>query len=93
MNPNWNITVISITILLSVMLSIFVLSDPDSTSKTLLNIYSKLSKSFEEIFIYGGVFLLLFLLGIAISKYGSIQVDMPSKPIYSIYSWSENVYF
>ena len=69
------------------MLSIFVLSDPDSTSKILLNIYSKLSKSFEEIFIYGGVFLLLFLLGIAISKYGSIKVDMPSKPIYSIYSW------
>ena len=84
-NPNWNITVISITILLSVMLSIFVLSDPDSTSKIILNIYSKLSKSFEEIFIYGGVFLLLFLLGIAISKYGSIKVDMPSKPIYSIY--------
>ena len=69
------------------MLSIFVLSDPDSTSKILLNIYAKLSKSFEEIFIYGGAFLLLFLLGIAISKYGSIKVDMPSKPIYSIYSW------
>jgi BCCT family betaine/carnitine transporter len=87
MNPNWNITVISITILLSVMLSIFVLSDPDSTSKILLNIYSKLSKLFEEIFIYGGAFLLLFLLGIAISKYGSIKVNMPNKPIYSIYSW------
>jgi choline-glycine betaine transporter len=61
MNPNWNITVISITILLSVMLSIFVLSDPDSTSKILLNIYAKLSKSFEEIFIYGGAFLLIFI--------------------------------
>ena len=69
------------------MLSIFVLSDPDSTSKILLNIYSKLSQLFEEIFIYGGAFLLLFLLGIAISKYGSIKVNMPNKPIYSIYSW------
>ena len=42
-DPNWNKTVLSITILLSLVLSIFVLTDPVATSKLLSGIYTNLS--------------------------------------------------
>ena len=86
-NPNWNKSVISITILLSVVLSIFVLISPDSTSNMLSNTYGYLSNMFESIFIYGTFGLLIFLLILAFSKYGSFEVKLLNKPTYSMLSW------
>ena len=68
-NPNWNKSVISITILLSVVLSIFVLIDPESTSKALSNVYVYLSSMFESVFMYGSFGLLIFLLVLGFSKF------------------------
>ena len=79
-NPNWNKSVISITILLSVVLSIFVLISPDSTSTMLSNTYGYLSNMFESIFIYGTFGLLIFLLILAFSKYGSFEVRLIKQP-------------
>ena len=86
-NPNWNLSIISITILLSIVLSIFVLANPEGTSIFLLGIYSKLSIIFESSFMYGSFALLSFLLVLALSRYGKIELAIPSKPTYSMTSW------
>ena len=87
-NPNWNKSVISITILLSVVLSIFVLIDPENTSKILSDIYSYLSNMFESVFMYGSFGLLIFLLMLGFSKFGTFKVELANKPTYSMLSWS-----
>ena len=74
-NPNLNKSVISITILLSIILSVFVLADPTKSSKLLSDTYIHLSSIFEVFYMYGSFFLLFFLLFIALSKYGSIIIQ------------------
>ena len=68
-DPNWNKTVVSITILMSLVLSIFVLADPITSSKMLSEVYAILSKEFESFFMYGSFILLilLFVLGLSIN--------------------------
>ena len=86
-DPNWNKTVLSITILLSLVLSIFVLTDPVATSKLLSGIYTNLSSKFESLFMYGSFVLLILLFLLAISKYGKIKIILDNKPTYSLLSW------
>ena len=86
-DPNWNKTVLSITILLSLVLSIFVLTDPVATSKLLSGIYTNLSLKFESLFMYGSFVLLILLFLLAISKYGKIKINLDNKPTYSLLSW------
>ena len=86
-NPNWNTTVLSITILLSLVLSIFVLADPVTTSKLLSAIYTSLSSKFESLFMYGSFVLLILLFLLALSKYGKIKISLDNKPTYSLLSW------
>ncbi len=86
-DPNWNKTVLSITILLSLVLSIFVLTDPLATSKLLSSIYTNLSSKFESLFMYGSFVLLILLFLLAISKYGKIKIYLDNKPTYSLLSW------
>ena len=52
-DPNWNKTVVSINILMSLVLSIFVLADPITSSKMLSEVYAILSREFESFFMYG----------------------------------------
>ncbi len=91
-NPNWNKSVISITILLSLVLSIFVLITPEYSSQILKNIYNYLSNMFEGFFMYGSFALLLFLLVLASSKFGSFKVKLSNKPSYSMFSWSSMLF-
>ena len=91
-NPNWNKSVISITILLSLVLSIFVLISPEYSSQILKNIYNYLSNMFEGFFMYGSFALLLFLLVLASSKFGSFKVRLSNKPSYSMFSWSSMLF-
>ncbi len=91
-NPNWNKSVISITILLSLVLSIFVLISPEYSSQILKNIYNYLSNMFEGFFMYGSFVLLLFLLVLASSKFGSFKVKLSNKPSYSMFSWSSMLF-
>ena len=91
-NPNWNKSVISITILLSLVLSIFVLISPEYSSQILKNIYNYLSNMFEGFFMYGSFALLLFLLVLASSKFGSFKVKLSNKPSYSMFSWSSMLF-
>ena len=91
-NPNWNKSVISITILLSLVLSIFVLISPEYSSQVLKNIYNYLSNMFEGFFMYGSFTLLIFLLVLALSKFGSFKVKLSNKPSYSMFSWSSMLF-
>ena len=91
-DPNWNKSVISITILLSILLSIFVLVDPEFSSRILSQTYGILSVFFENFYMYGSFFLLLFLIGLALSKYGTIKLKLQNKPTYSMLSWSSMLF-
>jgi len=91
-NPNWNKSVISITILLSLVLSIFVLISPEYSSQVLKNIYNYLSNMFDGFFMYGSFALLIFLLVLALSKFGSFKVKLSNKPSYSMFSWSSMLF-
>jgi len=91
-DPSWNLSVISITILLSLLLSIFVLIDPVYSSNALSNLYSFLSYKFEYVFMYGSFGLLIFLFLLASSRYGRIQIKLDNKPEYSIFSWGSMLF-
>lgn len=78
--------------MLSVLLSIFVLIDPATSSYILSNLYSFLSQKFEYVFMYGSFSLLVFLLALALSNYGQIQIKLDNKPEYSIFSWGSMLF-
>ena len=91
-NSEWNKTVILITIVLSLVLSIYVLSDPAGSAVTLNNIYNYLSEIFETTYMYGSFAVLLFLLFISFSRFGSIEINLVNKDIYSFFSWGSMLF-
>jgi BCCT family betaine/carnitine transporter len=91
-DPNWNKSVISITILLSILLSIFVLVDPEFSSSILSQTYGTLSVMFEGFYMYGSFLLLMFLISLALSRYGTIKLKLQNKPTYSMLSWSSMLF-
>ena len=91
-DPNWNKSVISITILLSILLSIFVLVDPEFSSTILSQTYVILSVMFEDFYMYGSFFLLIFLFSLALSRYGTIKLKLQNKPTYTMLSWSSMLF-
>jgi BCCT family betaine/carnitine transporter len=91
-DPNWNKSVISITILLSILLSIFVLVDPEFSSSILSQTYGILSVMFEDFYMYGSFLLLIFLISLALSKYGTIKLKLKNKPTYTMLSWSSMLF-
>lgn len=91
-DPNWNKSVISITILLSILLSIFVLVDPEFSSSILSQTYGMLSVMFEDFYMYGSFLLLIFLISLALSKYGTIKLKLKNKPTYTMLSWSSMLF-
>ena len=91
-DPNWNKSVISITILLSILLSVFVLVDPEFSSQILSQTYGILSVMFEDLYMYGSFLLLIFLITLALSKYGTVKLKLQNKPTYSMVSWSSMLF-
>ena len=91
-DPNWNKSVISITILLSILLSIFVLVDPEFSSSILSQTYGILSVMFEDFYMFGSFFLLVFLISLALSRYGTIKLKLQNKPTYTMLSWSSMLF-
>ena len=75
-NSEWNKTIISLTIVLSLLLSIYVLSDPAGSSKFLYITYDSLATLFEPIYMFGSFIVLVFLLFISLSSYGEIKISL-----------------
>ena len=91
-SSEWNKTVIFIAIVLSLLLSIYVLSDPVGSSKFLFKTYDFLAAFFEPTYMYGSFIVLIFLIFIALSKYGDIKISLQNKETYSFFSWSSMLF-
>ena len=84
-SSEWNKTIISLSIVLSLLLSIYVLSDPVGSSKLLFKLYDSLTTLFEPTYMYGSFSVLIFLIFIAISKYGDMKISLQNKETYSFF--------
>ena len=91
-SPEWNKTIIFLSIVLSLLLSIYVLSDPAGSSKFLFKAYDSLATFFEPTYMYGSFTVLIFLIFIALSKYGDIEISLQNKEIYSFFSWGSMLF-
>ena len=91
-SSEWNKTVIFIAIVLSLLLSIYVLSDPVGSSKFLFKTYDFLAAFFEPTYMYGSFIVLIFLIFIALSKYGDIKISLQNRETYSFFSWSSMLF-
>ena len=91
-SSEWNKTIISLSIVLSLLLSIYVLSDPVGSSKLLFKTYDSLATFFEPAYMYGSFSVLVFLIFIAISKYGEIEISLENKETYSMFSWGSMLF-
>ena len=77
---------------MSILLSIFVLVDPEFSSSVLSQTYGILSVMFEEFYMYGSFLLLIFLISLALSRYGTIKLKLQNKPTYTMLSWSSMLF-
>ena len=75
-SSEWNKTIISLSIVLSLVLSMYVLSDPDGSAKFLFKTYDLLATFFEPLYMYGSFSVLIFLIIISLSKYGDIKISL-----------------
>ena len=91
-SSEWNKTIISLAIVLSLVLSIYVLSDPDGSAKFLFKTYDLLAAFFEPIYMYGSFSVLIFLIFISLSKYGDIKISLQNRETYSFFSWSSMLF-
>ena len=91
-SSEWNKTIIFLSIVLSLLLSIYVLSDPVGSSKLLCKTYDSLATFFEPAYMYGSFSVLVFLIFIAISKYGEIEISLENKETYSMFSWGSMLF-
>ena len=62
LNPLWSKTVLVITFSFLLLLSSYVLIDPEGSAKNLLNIYNFFAINFESFFLYFGFGVLVFLI-------------------------------
>ena len=91
-SSEWNKTIISLAIVLSLILSIYVLSDPDGSAKFLFKTYDFLAAFFEPLYMYGSFSVLMFLIFISLSKYGDIKISFQNREAYSFFSWSSMLF-
>ena len=92
LSAQWNKTIISITIVLSLVLSIYVLNNPIGSAKNLSSIYNYLASTFESTYMYGGFFVFCFLVLLALSRYGNIKIELINKDVHSFFSWGSMLF-
>ncbi|MFL2707727.1 MAG: BCCT family transporter [Gammaproteobacteria bacterium] len=87
LNPLWSKTVLVITFSFLLILSSYVLLDPDGSAENLLKVYSFFSKNFESFFLFFGFMTLVILIIIAFSPAGSGVIKLEGRTNYSYFSW------
>ena len=87
LNPLWSKTVLAITFSFLVILSSYVLLDPQGSAKNLLKIYSFFATNFESFFLFFGFITLLILIVLALSPAGKKTIHLEGKKSYSYFSW------
>ena len=86
-NPLWNISVIFITFFFLIILSSYVLNNPNESANTLKNIYDFFAINFESYFLIISFLILIFLIVIAITPVGSKVLVLQGKDTFSYFSW------
>ena len=87
LNPLWSKTVLAITFSFLIILSSYVLLDPDGSAKNLLKIYNFFASNFESFFLYFGFAVLIILIVIAFSPSGAKTIQLEGRKRYSYFSW------
>ena len=87
LNPLWSKTVLAITFSFLIILSSYVLLDPDGSAKNLLKIYNFFASNFEYFFLYFGFATLIILIVIALSPSGAKTIQLEGRKSYSYFSW------
>jgi BCCT family betaine/carnitine transporter len=87
LNKDWNPTLIIIPILLSFLISLYVLIDVDKSKETLGYLYSAASIKLENIYELGAFGVIVFLLLLCVLPIGSKKILLNERPIFSNLSW------
>ena len=87
LNKDWNPSLIIIPILLSFLISLYVLIDVDKSTETLGYLYSAASIKLENIYELGAFGVIVFLFMLCIFPIGSKKILLNERPVFGNLSW------
>ena len=87
LNKDWNPSLIIIPILLSFLISLYVLIDVDKSTETLRYLYSAASIKLENIYELGAFGVIVFLFMLCIFPIGSKKILLNERPVFGNLSW------
>ena len=87
LNKDWNPSLIIIPILLSFLVSLYVLIDVDKSTETLGYLYSAASIKLENIYELGAFGVIVFLFMLCIFPIGSKKILLNERPVFGNLSW------
>ena len=87
LNKDWNPSLLIIPILLSFLISLYVLIDVDKSTETLGYLYSAASIKLENIYELGAFGVIVFLFMLCIFPIGSKKILLNERPVFGNLSW------
>ena len=87
LNKDWNPSLIIIPILLSFLISLYVLIDVDKSTETLGYLYSAASVKLENVYELGAFGVIVFLFMLCIFPIGSKKILLNERPVFGNLSW------
>ena len=91
-NPLWNKSVLFITFSFLIILSSYVLTNPNESAKSLKSIYEFFAINFESYFLIIGFTIFLILIIIAFSPVGSKKLNLEGRDTFSYFSWGSMLF-
>ncbi len=92
LNKDWNPSLIIIPILLSFLISLYVLIDVDKSTETLGYLYSAASIKLENIYELGAFGVIVFLFMLCIFPIGSKKILLNERPVFGNLSWGAMIF-
>ncbi len=86
-NKDWNLSLIIIPILLSFLISLYVLLDVDKSTETLKILYQSAGVRLENIYEFGAFGVIVFLMILCMLPFGSQKIHLFERPIFNDFSW------
>ncbi len=86
-NQDWNLSLIFIPILLSFLISLYVLIDVDKSTETLKSMYEFAGVRLENIYEFGAFGVIVFLFALCLLPIGSKKIILNERPIFDNLSW------
>ncbi|MBD62893.1 MAG: hypothetical protein CMD68_02300 [Gammaproteobacteria bacterium] len=89
---DWNTSILAIVLISIFGIFFYSFMDPTNASAYLSSAYEFLAIKFENIFQYGAIILIIFLILFALSKKGSTQLQIQGRDEYSLFSWGVMIF-